>query len=270
MGTCNFLNCDSASRTKGLCPRHYEQQRQGRAQQEINNEKHQECSIPHCQEEATSRAVGALCQPHYQLRYRGIDPHTRIIGSKIRKVCLFEGCHKRAETKGVCRYHSRRIRTGREAAPEGCDIQPNAPCSFEGCQNPYETRGLCHSHYEQLRNGGNLRPVRDYGKYTKGEHICDVKNCRLRAVSTGLCEKHKTLQTQYKLTPEEFLEVWKTPVCSNRGCGETKRLHMDHDHDSGKFRGLLCGSCNSGLGFFRDDFKRLEGIIEYLSQHKPR
>jgi hypothetical protein len=58
-------------------------------------------------------------------------------------------------------------------------------------------------------------------------------------------------------------------------CGEPPReggrdLNMDHDHESGEFRGMLCGNCNAGLGRFKDDPARLESAIMYLKRHaKP-
>ena len=48
-------------------------------------------------------------------------------------------------------------------------------------------------------------------------------------------------------------------------CGEKQELVIDHDHRTGKVRGLLCGSCNKGLGFFKDNKKYLNSAIKYLN-----
>ena len=40
--------------------------------------------------------------------------------------------------------------------------------------------------------------------------------------------------------------------------------HVDHNHKTGEIRGILCGTCNAGLGMFQDDIQLLQNAIDYL------
>lgn len=53
-------------------------------------------------------------------------------------------------------------------------------------------------------------------------------------------------------------------VCAVCGRKPEERLVIDHDHLSGRVRGLLCSPCNLGLGIFEDDPDRLVAGAEYL------
>ena len=44
----------------------------------------------------------------------------------------------------------------------------------------------------------------------------------------------------------------------------TKRLCVDHCHDTGKIRGLLCGNCNSGIGLLGDNVASVKNALRYL------
>jgi Recombination endonuclease VII len=47
-----------------------------------------------------------------------------------------------------------------------------------------------------------------------------------------------------------------------------KPEHVDHDHATGKVRGILCFNCNQALGNARDDVVVLQGLIDYLHRHR--
>lgn len=78
----------------------------------------------------------------------------------------------------------------------------------------------------------------------------------------------RNLKLRYKMTPKEYDEMAEKQdnsclICNRETLG---KLHIDHDHNTGKVRGLLCGSCNRGLGMFGDDPEILSRAIKYLKK----
>jgi len=71
----------------------------------------------------------------------------------------------------------------------------------------------------------------------------------------------------------EEVTVAFTGFCEICGVPEaecTAKFHMDHCHDTGKFRGWLCDSCNKGLGFFKDSEKLVDKALDFLTNHKRK
>lgn len=50
--------------------------------------------------------------------------------------------------------------------------------------------------------------------------------------------------------------------------GARKNLSVDHDHSTGKIRGLLCERCNHSLGKLREDFDIIINLAKYVQEHK--
>ncbi len=51
-------------------------------------------------------------------------------------------------------------------------------------------------------------------------------------------------------------------ICG-KWCGDN--LHVDHDHNTGTVRGLLCSDCNLGLGKLGDTLEGLQKALDYLN-----
>ena len=81
---------------------------------------------------------------------------------------------------------------------------------------------------------------------------------------------------KYGITPENYQELFKQQegkcaICSSSEVSVARRsynLFVDHDHETGKVRGLLCHHCNAGLGHFRDNEETLNKAIEYLNANR--
>jgi len=87
------------------------------------------------------------------------------------------------------------------------------------------------------------------------------------------------LEKNFKLTLDQYNQMLKEQngVCAICGKNETnidgrskknKRLSVDHNHESGKIRELLCDKCNQGLGLFQENIDTLLNAINYLKKHK--
>jgi hypothetical protein len=77
--------------------------------------------------------------------------------------------------------------------------------------------------------------------------------------------------TRYGLTTEEYevLQAFGCAICGTHDPGRVNSEHLmiDHNHETGEFRGMLCYQCNVVLGFVRDDPERLRKAAEYLERY---
>lgn len=74
------------------------------------------------------------------------------------------------------------------------------------------------------------------------------------------------------LTQEKYLEIlqmqnYACPICFSAYSKYSAKFHIDHDHKTGLVRGVLCPSCNIGLGHFKDKIDNLRRAVSYLSAY---
>lgn len=90
--------------------------------------------------------------------------------------------------------------------------------------------------------------------------------------------KDKVLNKRYKerygIRYDEYCNMLKEQNHKCAICGvdevdsRSGKLCVDHDHNTGKVRKLLCHNCNCGLGHFKDNISSLSKALEYLINHR--
>ena len=113
----------------------------------------------------------------------------------------------------------------------------------------------------------------------KGHPTSYCKACKVKRQSLNYSNKTYLrvvrpyqLKTKYGITVDEYNSLlkkqgYRCAICgSNDGASAkgSSTFSVDHCHGTGKVRGLLCNTCNRGLGLFKDDPSVLETAIKYL------
>jgi len=228
------------------------------------------CTEPDCEGVAFGRG---LCSRHYQrASYHGILPTEPPV--RICKQCgksfatrkwnaryCSRPCNERAHWERTRKVHysdpvlnceqcgaafgKKRI-DARFCSPDCGQDWHNAKRAAEVRAQKINTRPPCRG------CGGPIPHIR------RGRAIYCSDDCKIRA------RRHEA----YGLTKAE-LELLLAQhevcaICETDDWGK-KGPQVDHDHVTGRVRGVLCNNCNNGLGRFADDPMRLKRAIEYLS-----
>jgi|ERR1035437_6312449 hypothetical protein len=109
-------------------------------------------------------------------------------------------------------------------------------------------------------------------------HYCKVCNNRYKAILYATNPKYKeksklnAIKIRYGLTPEElnlkFLNQNKAcAICEKPLILHQKETHIDHNHETGKTRDILCRNCNFILGLSGESVDYLKTMISYIEKH---
>ncbi len=102
----------------------------------------------------------------------------------------------------------------------------------------------------------------------------DLHRQRARSQTSAFRERARAdrLRRLYGLDPEDFQRILRSQAGRCAVCGTTtpagKGWHVDHDHETGTVRGVLCTRCNCLLGHAKDSVTTLRSAIAYLTE-KP-
>jgi hypothetical protein len=97
-------------------------------------------------------------------------------------------------------------------------------------------------------------------------------NCRHAIRRQHSANAHaRALEQRYGITRDDYWELYHSQgghcyICQRATGTGRKRLTVDHDHKTGLVRGLLCSTCNTILGHFRDDPAVAQRVIDYLGE----
>lgn len=132
-----------------------------------------------------------------------------------------------------------------------------------------------------------IKEYRKSDRYKEKSRIAKRKNyqrpeikesCRKRAENFRKSEFGKlyvvndALRRAYGINLEQYNKMFLEQngccaICSRHQSEFPRRLHVDHDHDTGEVRDLLCHHCNTALGAFDENTELMLKAIDYLKKH---
>lgn len=171
-------------------------------------------------------------------------------------------------------------------------------CSTENCANLVSSRGLCKRCYGKAYRNGTLPPQKPKGVHRLsdidiekrtgicaacgpvrvklssggGGHECTVgRNEQKRRRYNGPKRHiHQATRVKYKygIPEEEYFNLVESSDGRCELCDKLTDLVVDHCHANQQVRGLLCHSCNVGLGWMRDNPTTLRKAAEYIEKSR--
>ena len=128
--------------------------------------------------------------------------------------------------------------------------------------NPEDARKRARDYYKQ-----NTEKVLRYSKEYNASHPRETWDEK-KLVRTTLSQRKSHLRIAFGISVEEYdaLVHKQDGKCAICGITPKGNLHVDHDHSTGKIRGLLCNPCNSGIGLLGDDIVIMQAAIRYLDK----
>lgn len=118
--------------------------------------------------------------------------------------------------------------------------------------------------YKHVNCAGGIRP---------NCKVCCNADCKDRLARDPLLNRRHHLRRKFGIDHKRYEEILSGQGGGCAICGSTlsrngQRLAIDHDHETGVIRGVLCDKCNRGIGLLNDSPELLQRAREYLMKAK--
>lgn len=198
----------------------------------------------------------------------------------VPRICSVESCDRPHSCKGFCAAHHKRYLAGGDLSTPILNRRAKGhsdTCPTPGCSQRIRLRGYCQTHAVQVKRTGYAGVALTRGDLKTEGLKCFITGCDdvIRS-RKGVCKTHRRVLDVYRLTALQLNLMYDS------GCGichSKASLVVDHDHSccsretTGRntcgqcIRGILCDSCNRGLGLLGDTPEKVQRAFEYLSGH---
>lgn len=278
MTDCTHQDCGRPAFARGVCRWHYDQERKSRAQP---------CSVGGCGRTSTRKGV---CDVHYRADL-----------AKRKPLCTVAGCPAPQKAHGLCdKHYHRKWKHGNTANTRARDWGSREKHPLYKTW-AWHKRGVPKTMVQEWADdfwlfvdtvgekpGANYRlrrhevdkPIGPDNFFWDEKYVVGDGNAMSREERAAYMREYRKrrprnvrstqLKKQYGITLSDWEEMFaeqggKCAVCGQvEGAERYANLAVDHCHVHGHVRGLLCNSCNRGLGMFRDDPETLEAAAAYL------
>lgn len=150
--------------------------------------------------------------------------------------------------------------------PQGHDTLTVGRTKYKACKicSRQRTKEWAKNHRAEM-NAANKRWHTLHWKQYREKHIARIQESARKQEWKGVLNTFGKQFTSQDYTAVHCLQEGR---CANKSCGRIANLHMDHDHKTMRFRGLLCQGCNRALGMCQDNVDKLIGLANYLNNQE--